>query len=369
MRIVIALGGNALLKRGERVSADAQRANIRCAAQQIADIAAQHEVIIVHGNGPQVGLLARQSDTTPDAAPFPLDVLDAETEGMIGYIIEQELSNALPAGRACATLLTMVEIDPEDAAFGAPDKPIGPVYPETDAQRLARDKGWTFAPGNGGWRRVVPSPHPKRIVEMRPIRWLLEKGAVVICAGGGGIPVTVDQDGARRGVEAVIDKDRCAALLADEIHADALVIATDVPAVFADWGLPTQRPILRAHPKDLEHFSVDLPLARARRQYGDRCGRSRSPSRSDGCDPAAIPNTQNGEATQGKSLKNALSALRFEAGSMQPKVEAACQFSRDPRRRAVIGALSALEQLVNGSAGTLISMQTHGIEYGRTQPE
>ncbi len=309
MRIVIALGGNALLKRGEPASATAQRANVRAAAQSIARAAAQHDLVIVHGNGPQVGLLALQAEHAPHAEPFPLDVLDAETEGMIGYIIEQELSNALPAKRAFATLLTMVEVDPVDAAFNTPDKPIGPVYSKTRAQRLAHSKGWRVASDGKGFRRVVPSPRPQRIVEMRPIRWLLEKGTVVICAGGGGIPVIADQNGARHGVEAVIDKDRCAALLAHEIQADLLVIATDVPTVFADWGLPTQRPILRAHPDEL-------------------------------------------------------SALHFAAGSMQPKIEASCAFAHTPNQRAVIGALTALEQLINENVGTLISNQIPGIEYG-----
>ncbi|MFP3505943.1 carbamate kinase [Burkholderia sp. SIMBA_062] len=307
MRIVVALGGNALLKRGEAVSAGEQQRNVRTAAAQLAALAAGHELAIVHGNGPQVGLLAVQSEQAPRAARFPLDVLDAETEGMIGYLIELELRNRLPAGRACATLLTMVEVSAADPAFGHPDKPIGSVLTESDAAAAARETGWTVAPDGAGWRRVVPSPKPLRVLEIQPVRALLADHTIVICAGGGGIPVVAAEGGGYRGVEAVVDKDRSAALLAREIGADLFVIATDVSGVYLGWGTPLARTIRRASPQALE-------------------------------------------------------GMGFAAGSMGPKVEAACEFARLTGRRAAIGALADIERLVAGTAGTSISCDVPTVE-------
>nr|WP_298138596.1 carbamate kinase [uncultured Pseudomonas sp.] len=308
MRLVIALGGNALLRRGEALSAQNQRDNVRSACAQIARIAPGNQLVIAHGNGPQVGLLALQNAAYGATDAYPLDVLGAETEGMIGYMIEQELGNLLPFEVPFATLLTQVEVDPTDPAFAHPSKPIGPVYSKAEAQRLAREKGWSIAADGDNFRRVVASPRPMRIFEIRPIQWLLEKGTVVICAGGGGIPTVYDQHRQLQGVEAVIDKDLCSALLAEQLEADLLLIATDVNAAFVDWGLPTQQAIARAHPDAVER-------------------------------------------------------LPFAAGSMGPKVQAACEFARHTGKPAVIGALADIEAIVQGRAGTRISTQTEGIEY------
>lgn len=308
MRIIVALGGNALLKRGERVSAAAQRSNVQIAALQLAQVAVKHDLVIVHGNGPQVGFLAQQNSAQPETNLFPLDVLDAETQGMLGYLIEQEIGNLLPAERSLATLLTMVEVDPKDPAFAIPNKPIGPSYTKADALAQARLKDWHVAPDGMNYRRVVASPKPHRIVEISPIRWLLEKHVIVICAGGGGIPVALNEERKRYGVEAVVDKDYSAALLAHELEADLLVIATDVPAVFTNWGTSTQRAILQADP-------------------------------------------------------DTLAAFDFAAGTMEPKIQADCEFSRITRRRAVIGALADIERMVDGTAGTSILPQAAGINY------
>ncbi len=248
MRVVVALGGNALLRRGEDPTAAVQRKNVRIAAESLAPVAEAHEVVITHGNGPQVGLLALQAAAYDNARPYPLDVLGAESEGMIGYMIEQELGNLLPVERPFATILTMVEVDRDDPAFQNPTKPIGPVYTEDEARTLAADRGWTVAPDGDGWRRVVPSPLPKRVFEVRPVRWLLEHNVVVICSGGGGIPTAYDDQRKLHGVEAVIDKDRASALLAEEVEADRLILATDVDAVYHDWGTPEQRRIVHASP-------------------------------------------------------------------------------------------------------------------------
>src|SRR5215469_8565913 len=187
MRIVIALGGNALLRRGEPMNTDVQRKNVKIAAAAIAPLAAGHRIVVVHGNGPQVGLLSLQAESYAGAAPYPLDVLDAGTQGMIGYLIQQELRSLLP-DRQVATLLTMIEVDPDDPAFERPTKFVGPVYDKDGADALAASKGWEFRQDGASWRRVVPSPEPRRILEIEPVTWLLERGAVVICAGGGGIP-------------------------------------------------------------------------------------------------------------------------------------------------------------------------------------
>lgn len=308
MRIVVALGGNALLRRGQPMTAENQRENIQTATAQIARIAHGNELVVAHGNGPQVGLLSLQAAAYTAVAPYPLDVLGAETEGMIGYMIEQELGNLLPQEAAFATLLTQVEVDPKDPAFQKPTKPIGPVYTESEAKSLAAEKGWSIAPDGDKFRRVVPSPKPKRIFEIRPIKWLLEKGTIVICAGGGGIPTMYGEDGKLRGIEAVIDKDLASSLLAQQLDSDLLVIATDVNAAFIDWGKPTQKGIAQAHPDELEK-------------------------------------------------------LGFAAGSMGPKVEAACEFARKTGHTAVIGALADIEAIVQGKAGTRVSTEKPGITY------
>ncbi len=303
MRVVVALGGNALLERGQPLTAQAQRENVRVAARSLAPIALGHELVITHGNGPQVGMLALRAAGDPHREPFPLDVLGAETEGMIGYMIEQELGNVLPYEKPLATVLTMVEVDPDDPAFDRPTKPIGPVYSEEDARRLAAEHGWSVAPDGPHWRRVVPSPLPRHIFELRPIQWLLEKGTVVICAGGGGIPTMYRRDGSLAGAEVVIDKDRASALLARELEADCLVLATDVDGVYAHWGEPTERLIERATPAELK--GLDLP-----------------------------------------------------EGSMGPKVEAACDFAEATGGHVAIGALRDLDRLVSGLAGTMVSVST-----------
>ncbi len=299
MRIVIALGGNALLQRGQPMTADNQRANIRVAAERIAAIAPGNEIVVAHGNGPQVGLLALQSAAYRDVAPYPLDVLGAQTEAMIGYVIEQELGNLLPADQQLATLLTMIEVDRNDPAFDHPTKPIGPVYDRETAERLRAVSGWTIAADGDKFRRVVASPKPLRIFEIRPIRSLVDHGVIVICAGGGGIPTMYDQNGDLRGVEAVIDKDLASALLAEQLDADLLVIATDVDGVYTDWGTPNQTRLGRVTPDELA--GLDLP-----------------------------------------------------AGSMGAKVEAACRFTRNTGKEAVIGSLTDIAEIVDGTAGTRV---------------
>lgn len=299
MRIVIALGGNALLQRGQPMTADNQRANVRLAAERIAEVVPGNEVVIAHGNGPQVGLLALQAAAYQDVPPYPLDVLGAQTEAMIGYVVEQELGNLLPFETPLATLLTMIEVDPDDPAFEHPTKPIGPVYDRATAEQLVRDRGWTIATDGDGFRRVVASPRPQRIFELRPIQQLLERGTVVVCAGGGGIPTVYDGRRKLHGVEAVIDKDLASSLLARDLGADLLVIATDVDAVYAGWGTPEQRRLGTVTPDDLEE--LELP-----------------------------------------------------AGSMGPKVQAACEFVRATGHRAVVGSLAAITELVAGTTGTQV---------------
>jgi carbamate kinase len=310
MLVVVALGGNALLRRGEPMTADNQRANVRVAARAIAPVAAVHQLVIGHGNGPQVGLLALQGAAYAKVETYPLDVLGAQTEGMIGYMVEQELGNLLPFERPFATMLTMVEVDPDDPAFKTPTKFIGPVYLREEAERLTEEKGWVFKADGDKWRRVVASPQPRRIFEIRPIKWLLEHNTVVIAAGGGGIP-TMYVKGASRtlaGVECVIDKDLATALLARELEADVYVMLTDADAVYADWGTPSQRAIRRASP-------------------------------------------------------DALSSMPFAAGSMGPKVEAACRFAAATGKRAAIGALPDLEMILAGEAGTTVSPGESGVTY------
>jgi carbamate kinase len=300
MRVVVALGGNALLLRGEPLTATNQRKNAKVAAQALAPVARRHELVISHGNGPQVGLLALQAAAYRDVEPYPLDVLGAQSEGMIGYLIEQELGNLLPVERPFATVLTMVLVDRDDPAFDHPTKPIGPVYTEDEAKHLAESRGWSVAPDTGGWRRVVPSPRPRRIFEIRPIKWLLEKGVIVICTGGGGIPTMYDQDGKSLiGVEAVIDKDLASALLAWELDADFLVMATDVAGVYEGFGTPEASLIRHITPESLR-------------------------------------------------------ARDFAAGSMGPKVEAACRFVELSGGAAGIGALADVSRILEGEAGTVV---------------
>jgi carbamate kinase len=301
MLVVVALGGNALLKRGEPMTAEVQRQNIRVAAEALAPVASSHQLVLSHGNGPQVGLLALQGAAYNAVEPYPLDVLGAETEGMVGYMIEQELGNLLPFEVPFATILTMVEVDPADPAFKEPTKFIGPVYERSEADRLAAGKGWVFKLDGAKWRRVVPSPQPRRIFEIRPIKWLLEQGTIVICAGGGGIPTMYTPDGTRRlvGAEVVVDKDRASGLLANQLAADLYVMATDVDGVYLDWGQPTQRRLQRTTPGEMARYP-------------------------------------------------------FAAGSMGPKVEAACEFVASTGRRAAIGALADIERIVAGEAGTIV---------------
>jgi carbamate kinase len=308
--IVTALGGNALLRRGEAMTAENQRRNVHIAAEALAPIAREHQLVITHGNGPQVGLLALQGAAYETVETYPFDVLGAETEGMIGYMIEQELGNLLPFERPFATLLTMIEVDPADPAFGDPTKFIGPVYDKPDADRVAAEKGWTFKPDGDKWRRVVPSPLPMRVFELRPIRWLLEQNTVVIAAGGGGIP-TMYEPGKERhliGVEAVIDKDFASELMARELEADLFVMLTDADAVYLDWSKPNQRAIHRAPPAAMREFS-------------------------------------------------------FPAGSMGPKVDAACTFVERTGNRAAIGALKDLPRIVAGVAGTIVTSECHEVEW------
>lgn len=299
MRIVVALGGNALLRRSDPMTTAVQRRNIRKAATAIAPLAAEHSVVVVHGNGPQVGLLALQASAYTGAEPYPLDVLDAGTQGMIGYLVQQELRSLLPPDQQVATLLTMIVVDPDDPAFRRPTKFIGPVYAKDDADALAAAKGWVFRPDGGRMRRVVASPEPQRILEIQPIRWLLEQGAIVICAGGGGIPTMIPAAGPRGlvGVEAVIDKDLASELLAEDVAADLFLMATDVDGVYLDWGLPEQRRL-------------------------------------------------------GQVTPDMLASHEFAAGSMGPKVEAAARFVAKTGRRAAIGSLDDIAGIVAGTAGT-----------------
>ncbi len=258
MLVVAALGGNALLRRGEPLTAGAQRANVKIAAESLAGIVrAGHQLVITHGNGPQVGLLALQGAAYKPDEAYPLDVLGAETEGMIGYIIEQELENALDHDRPVATLLTQVLVDKDDPAFQNPTKFVGPVYEKEEAEARAEAAGWHIARDGDKWRRVVPSPKPLEIPDMRVLQLLLDQGVVVICAGGGGIPVLRRDDGSMIGVEAVIDKDAASALLARQLGADALLLLTDVDAIYRDFGTDAAEPIHQLTVADATE--LDLP--------------------------------------------------------------------------------------------------------------
>jgi carbamate kinase len=298
MKVVIALGGNALLKRGEPLEADVQRSNLSRAAEAIASIARNHTVVVTHGNGPQVGLLALQSEAYRAVRPYPLDILGAQSEGMIGYLIELELESRLPK-RQIVTLLTQIEVNPGDPAFRNPTKPIGPAFSEQDARRLEKERGWTVAPEGPKWRRVVPSPEPLRIKELAAIRLLMSAGAIVVCAGGGGIPVVTSPTGAVHGLEAVIDKDLAAALLAHQLGADALLLLTDVDAVYLDWGSPRALAVHETRPKELRKHA-------------------------------------------------------FSTDSMKPKVEAACRFVEAGGKIAGIGRLEDAAAILEGVRGTIV---------------
>jgi carbamate kinase len=308
MLIVIALGGNALLHRGEALTAENQRENVKIAAAALAPLTAEHQLVITHGNGPQVGLLALQDSAYREDVHYPLDILDAETEGMIGYMIEQELGNLLPAGVRCATLLTQTEVDPRDPAFDHPSKPIGPVYDRAESQRVTERRGWRMAPDGESFRRVVPSPRPQRILEMAVIELLVEQQVIVICAGGGGIPVVRRDDGQLVGVESVIDKDSASSLLARELAADAFIMLTDVEAVYRDWGGKDARALRRISSREIDRMS-------------------------------------------------------FAAGSMAPKVAAACEFVEQTGGLAGIGQLKDAQAILTGEAGTAITRDTADTQW------
>ena len=299
MLVVVALGGNALLRRGEAYTAEIQARNVADAARRVAELAGGHDLVVTHGNGPQVGHLALQTEALGTGASDPLDVLGAESEGMIGYLLARELRARVP-GREVATLLTQVEVDPDDPAFAKPSKPIGPTYDAAQAQQLARRSGWTFSPDStGGCRRVVASPEPKQILELEVVRLLVSSGVLVTCAGGGGVPVSRAAGGALRGVEAVVDKDLVSALLAVKLGADALLLLTDQPGVYARWPDTKGGPIRSADARELrEHW--------------------------------------------------------FEPGTMGPKVEAACRFAAATGREAAIGALEDASRVLDGAAGTRV---------------
>ncbi len=308
MRVVAALGGNALLKRGEPLTAEMQRANVKVAADALAPLTSANDLVVTHGNGPQVGLLALQTAALKPNEAYPLDVLDAETEGMIGYLIEQELINRLPETRRCVTLLTQIEVDPSDPAFAHPTKPIGPIYNAERARTLEKTRGWHMVRDGDHYRRAVPSPLPLRVLELPVIEFLLDARVVVICAGGGGIPVARRDDGGYVGMEAVIDKDRASSLLARGLGAEFLMMLTDVDAVRDDWGNPDARSIRRISADSISRFS-------------------------------------------------------FDPGSMGPKVEAACEFVRSGGAVAAIGALSDARAIVAGQAGTRITNEPQDTQW------
>ena len=309
MRIVVALGGNAISRRGEPITIENMRANLRTAAGPLAEVGCEHELVITHGNGPQVGLLALQNAAYPDVPAFPLDVLGAETQGLIGYLIELELRNALAGRKMLTTVLTLVAVDPADPAFADPTKFVGPVYTAEEAARLESERGWAFRLDGDAPRRVVPSPRPQRVVQVDSARRLLAGGHIVVSSGGGGVPVAIAEDGTFSGVEVVVDKDASTAMLAGALEADMLVLATDADAVMLDWGTPQARAIAEITP-------------------------------------------------------DALEAYDFAAGSMGPKVEAACRFVRSGRGRAVIGRLSDLPAILAGTAGTVVREGVEGVEGG-----
>jgi len=315
MRVVVALGGNAILRRDQKMTIDNQRISIATACGPLARIAADHELVVSHGNGPQIGLLALQAAAYDHVSEYPFDVLGASTEGMIGYLIEEELGNQLGNHRVVTTLVTRTEVDARDPAFQEPTKFVGPGYNDDDAAAAVERHGWTMKRDGSWMRRVVPSPKPFRIIELQPVQWLLERRAVVICAGGGGVPtlrtppdIPNSPGDLLMGVEAVIDKDLASAVLARDLRADLLIIATDVDGVYLDWHGAEERRIVRSHP-------------------------------------------------------DALDADQFPAGSMGPKVRAAVQFAQETSGTAVIGSLQDIDAMLAGQAGTAISRSVEGADY------
>ncbi|MDQ2758219.1 MAG: carbamate kinase [Actinomycetota bacterium] len=305
MRLVVALGGNALARRGEPMTADRLRANVRSTCQALAGLAREHELVITHGNGPQVGLLALQNLAYQDVAAYPLDILGAETQGMIGYVVQQELSNALQGEREVAGIITTTVVDENDPAFEHPTKLIGPQYSAQDAAEAAAEYRWTIARDGNSFRRVVPSPQPLRIMQAPLVAELLSTGRLVVCVGGGGVPIKTDSKGGRQtGMQAVVDKDLASAALAAELKADILIMLTDGDYVSENWGTPDQRDILTA--------SAD-----------------------------------------------AISELTFAEGSMQPKVDAAVRVCR-AGGRALIGPLDRLDDLLARNVGTEIRPEVDG---------
>jgi carbamate kinase len=306
-RAVVALGGNALLRRGEPLEAANQARAAQGAARLLAQASSSHQLVITHGNGPQVGLLALMSDAYTGTEPYPLDVLDAESAGQIGYVLELQLDNYIDS-QDTVTVITRVVVDADDPAFESPSKFIGPVYTEAEAKEVADRHGWAVKPDGERWRRVVPSPEPRRIVQLGAIQRLVDANFVVVCAGGGGVPVVEDADGRHRGVEAVIDKDLASSVLAGDLGVDVLVLATDVDAVYDGYGGPEQQAIARATPEGLR--------------------------------------------TRG-----------YAAGSMGPKVEAACRFVERTGGTAAIGSLDHVEELLDGRAGTQVRADGPKLEY------
>ncbi len=301
MRVVAALGGNALLQRGEEPAASIQRHHVEDAVTQLASIARDHELVITHGNGPQVGVLAVESANDPELSlPYPLDVIGAQTQGMIGYWLAQAFTNALP-DRPVVALVTRTIVDRNDPSFQHPTKFVGVTYDETEARRLAASSNWTVAPDGARWRRVVASPEPRSIIESPMIQKLAGGGTIVICVGGGGIPVREDGDGHLSGVEGVIDKDLATAVIARDLQADIMLILTDVDGIYRDFGSSDQQLIHAATSKELR-------------------------------------------------------AMSFSAGSMGPKVEAACRFVESGGTRAVIGKLDEAQGLLAGTSGTTVTL-------------
>jgi len=300
MRVVIALGGNAIASRGESLEASRQEARIHDAVAVLAGIARDHDVVVTHGNGPQIGLLELQAHAYEDVGPYPLDLLGAETEGLLGYLLERELQSLLP-DRQAATLLTQVEVDADDPAFEHPTKPIGPGLPDDRAEALGGQLGWRFVRDGENLRRVVPSPEPQRILELGTIGLLVDAGVMVVCGGGGGIPVVRTESGGLRGVDAVVDKDLTAALLARGLQADALLLLTDVEAIYRDWPAPCREALGRVTPA-------------------------------------------------------ALRALELQPGTMGPKAEAACRFA-EGGGFAAIGAWNDAVRVLEGKAGTRVQKE------------
>ncbi len=304
MRVVVALGGNALLERGEPPDSEIQAHHVANAVRALTPIAREHDLVITHGNGPQIGLLALESARDRALShPYPLDVLGAQTQGMVGYWLLQELENAV-SGRHVACMVTQTLVREDDPAFADPTKFIGPIYLEHEAKRLAAERGWQVRVDGDAWRRVVASPEPVAVVEESLIELLLDQGVIVVCAGGGGAPVVRGIDGAFRGVEAVVDKDRTSAILAVAVHADLLLLLTDVAGVMAHYGTPDARIIENATPAELRK-------------------------------------------------------LDFPSGSIGPKVEAVCEFVERTGRRATIGALDQAGEILKGKAGTLVTSDGH----------